>query len=392
MKIIDYKDCCGCSACIHACPKDAIAFQKDERGFLYAEIQEDRCVECGRCKTVCPILNTKAEGEQPPKAYAASSLEASSDKSSSGGIFALIAQKFIERGGVVFGTAMTEDFHVQVIGVTNVEDLIKLQGSKYVQSDMRNAFDQIKQHLDHQIPVLFSGTPCQTSAIKNVFGKRDGLYLIDLVCHGVPNEQMFRDSVAHLQSKYNHQIAQIRFRDKRYGHGVIGSVTLQNGKVKKLPAYRYDYYALFLKNNILTESCYQCPYANPNRIGDLTLCDYWNVHVHERDFYNACNQKGLNGISAVMVHTSKGAELYEAIAGSVFQKETEMRKVQANNPSLATPTKRGADYHTCMKLYQSGSWNAVSRFYYKKYRLKNWKTALYSSLPLFVKNLLKKLR
>lgn len=190
--VVEYKDCCGCGVCHEACPKNAISMVADECGYIYAKIDNNLCIDCGKCKGVCPALKNDCEVEFEKRAYAATSLDESTKKSASGGMFALFAKKVLVEGGIVFGTEMNESFDVQVIGIESEEDLPKLQGSKYVQSNMLPAFKQIKEALKTR-KVLFCGTPCQVSALKNYIGKeRENLILVDLVCHGVPNNQMFK--------------------------------------------------------------------------------------------------------------------------------------------------------------------------------------------------------
>ena len=79
------------------------------------------------------------------------------------------------------GTAVTDNFNVEVIAVENKDELYRLQGSKYVQSSMGVIYKTIKQYLINGKKVLFCGTPCQVAAVKNYIGVNENLLLVDIV-------------------------------------------------------------------------------------------------------------------------------------------------------------------------------------------------------------------
>ena len=159
--LVDKKDCSACGACAVICPKNAISIIEDDCGYLHASIDESLCVTCKKCEQVCPSLQEKAPNEFSQVAFAVSCTEAYASESASGGVFSAVAHKFIENGGVVFATTLTENFDVKVISVTSAEDIQYVVGSKYVQSNMREAIPEIKRKLSAGTPVLFCGTPCQ---------------------------------------------------------------------------------------------------------------------------------------------------------------------------------------------------------------------------------------
>ena len=389
--VVEYKDCCGCGVCHEVCPKNAISMVTDEYGYIYAKIDSTLCIDCGKCKGVCPALKNDCEVEFEKKAYVATSLDESTKKSASGGMFALFAKKVLAEGGVVFGTEMNESFDVQVIGIESEEELYKLQGSKYVQSNMLPAFKQIKEALKTR-KVLFCGTPCQVSALKNYIGKeRENLILVDLVCHGVPNNQMFKDEIDLLQKKYKGNLSGYSFRDKDYGHNVIGNLRFK-GKETKRPLYSFSspYYTAFLQNDTLRENCFDCKYANVNRPGDITICDYWGVKNEEADFYTECCDKNIVGISGVIVNTQKGEEFFEKNTDNLLYKESTIEKIQNSNGCIVHPSPKGKDSDLVKTIYKENGWKGVSRFYNKKYRKKRLVRKIYNICPSFVKKLAKK--
>lgn len=388
--VVEYKDCCGCGVCHEVCPKNAISMKTDDCGYIYASIDSSLCIDCGRCRSVCPAIKNEYEKNYTKKAYAGTSLDESTKKSTSGGIFALFAKKVLADGGVVFGTEMDESFNVQVIGISDEKDLPKLQGSKYVQSNMLPAFKQIKDAVKDK-KVLFCGTPCQVSALKNYIGKEnDNLILVDIVCHGVPNNQMFKDEIAILQKKYKGNLSGYVFRNKDYGQASIGCLEFKNGETKRLKSSCSIYYSLFYTKDIFRESCYDCTYKNINRPGDITICDYWGVQNEEPAFYNECNEKGIVGISGIIVNTQKGEAFLEENKVKLLYKESTVEKIQKANPNLVHPSKKGADSEAIRNAYKQNGWEGVSKFYRKKYRWKNFARKIYNICPNFLKNLAKK--
>lgn len=388
--VVEYKDCCGCGACHEVCPKNAISMKTDECGYVYASIDGDLCIDCGKCRSICPAIKNDHNKDFIKKTYAGTSLDGSAKESTSGGVFALFAKKVLADGGVVFGTEMDESFNVQVIGISDEKDLPKLQGSKYVQSNMLPAFKQIKDAVKDK-KVLFCGTPCQVSALKNYIGKEnDNLILVDLVCHGVPNNQMFKGEIAAFQRKYKNNLCSFKFRNKNYGQASVGSIGFKNGEVKRLNSTDSIYYSLFYTNDILRESCYNCVYSNTNRPGDITICDYWGVQNEEPAFYNECNEKGMVGISGIIVNTQKGEAFFEENKEGLLYIESTVEKIKNGNPHFTNPSKKGADSEDIRNAYKQNGWEGVSKFYRKKYRWKNFARKIYNICPNFLKNLAKK--
>lgn len=215
MVICDKESCTGCMACASVCNKNAIIPIEDDYGFIHPYVDEDVCVSCGRCAKVCPV-NVQLKYKQTDKIYACWQLdEKKRFEATSGGAFLTIAEKFIADGGVVYGAAFDDDFVVRHIRVNNADGLIRLRGSKYVQSATYGIFESVKADLQNDIRVLFSGTPCQVSALKSYLSKDfEGLYTIDIVCHGVPSPSVFRDYLAAIKEKYKKEITSVNFRYK----------------------------------------------------------------------------------------------------------------------------------------------------------------------------------
>ena len=214
-------ECCGCGLCASSCSQNCIMMSSDEEGFLYPSVQSEHCIHCGKCEKVCPVRNKeKTQRQSLKKAYAAFHRDKKIRfQSSSGGIFSAIAQEVIRQGGVVFGAAFNNAFEVEHIYVERVEDLSKLRGSKYVQSAMGETYKNVLNFLKSGRLVLFSGTPCQVSALKLFLNEKyENLITVDVICHGVPSPDVWKKYVNYRKRKDSRaELKEVYFRDKSGG-------------------------------------------------------------------------------------------------------------------------------------------------------------------------------
>lgn len=309
-KITALKNCSGCHACYNACPTGCISMEYDSEGFLYPKIDNEKCINCGKCDNVCPVINEYKAGEKG-KAYACINKDESvREKSSSGGVFGLIAEHVLDNGGVVFGAAFDEDFNVEHIKVDNKEDLDRLRGSKYVQSSIGTAFKQAKECLDDGRLVLFTATPCQISGLKAYLGRDyDNLILQDIVCHGVPSPKVWQKYIAFREKSAGAKTRRMLFRHKKYGwktYSLLFEFTNNKEYVKIL---HDDFYMKgFLANLYLRPSCYECHSKSVCRQSDITLADFWGIE-------NVMSEMDDNkGTSLVLVNSEKGQKIFEKIS------------------------------------------------------------------------------
>ena len=392
--------CCGCSACENVCPVSAIKMISDESGQLYPEIDKNKCVDCSLCSKVC-CENNSVSQRTPIKVYAASYKNTRiSKKSSSGGIFPAIAEDIIKVGGVVYGTCLDHAFKASVIGIDKSSDLPKLQGSKYVSSNMGNVYEEIEGQLKSGRKVLFSGVPCQVAAVKQYLRKDySNLLTVDIVCHGTPSQKMFLDYLEFIQKKRDIQIKDFIFRDKDVGQDVTGKVVYKQDHLGKvvykqdhLRAYRSSYYKLFLNCSIFRENCYHCKFAAPERVGDITLCDYWGVDEEDPDFIQTVKQANLVGISGVMVNTDAGMNCIARIEKQLLKKSTTYDKVRKNNPQLNHPSHITPEHNEVIELYCKHGYEAVDGYYYKKYKAKILTSTVGQLLPGDIKKKMVKMK
>lgn len=311
IKLHREQDCCGCSACEQVCARHAISLQNDKKGFLYPVIDVTACNQCGLCNAVCPIRN---EGEQriPSYTYAVKNKDEKVRlDSSSGGLFSILAEQTINKGGKVYGALFDENWNVVHSSVAKAEDIFKMRGSKYVQSILNNTFKYVKADLKTGMPVLFSGTPCQVAGLLR-FLKKDyeNLTTVDFVCHGVPSPQIWKDylkettaawkstagkSTVSMPLNLMSTIKDIRFRDKSNGWEKFRFVlklaeASAEGKKSSVSTiiddyiWENDYMRLFLDNYILRPSCHECHFRNGKSGSDYTIADYWQVGRFYPDF------------------------------------------------------------------------------------------------------------
>ena len=224
IKIVNPADCSGCTACASICPHDAIIMKPDAMGFLYPEVDVDKCVECGLSENVCAFNEhyDRSENLSVPLAYGARHKDMNEVKTSrSGAAFIALSDAVLRAGGVVYGAGYEGHFRVVHKRAVTKEERDEFKGSKYVQSDLTGIFRQVKNDLKNGLTVLFSGTPCQTAGLASYIGKkkiRENLFLVDIVCHGVPSPYVWRDFLDYIERKQGADICWVNFRDKqKYG-------------------------------------------------------------------------------------------------------------------------------------------------------------------------------
>ena len=309
MIICDDKKCTGCAACFNVCPKGCIAMTFNERNELSPTIDADKCVNCGACQRVCPV-NKLVEKIPSAKCYACYAPE-ERDSSSSGGIAAELAKLFISKGDCVCG-AVYENGTVHHKIVESEEELPKLKGSKYVQSYIDDIYKQIKVKLKDK-NVLFVGTPCQVAGLRNFVGRSDRLYCVDLICHGGTSHR-------YLDAILPKKDGELSFRK----NGDI-AVRLDDDVVK----YSGESIAAFLKMMSYRECCYSCRYADTERVGDITLGDFWGI----KDF-----PETEKGVSIALVNTEKGTAMFDAIKSGLYCEERQLNEALGGNPQLSRPS------------------------------------------------------
>lgn len=332
LQITDKSKCCGCNACVQRCPKQCIVMHEDEEGFLYPQVDVTLCVDCGLCEKVCPML-AQNDVKKALQIFAAKNKnEHQRLRSSSGGIFILLAEQTIKMGGVVFGARFDKNWEVEHCYVETIEELEPLMRSKYVQSRIGNTYKEAEQFLKEGRRVLFVGTSCQISGLHRFLRKDyNNLLSVDFICHGVPSPGIWRKYLQEIKNnalqseatgkntvlpfslKSMPVITGINFREKglggygwkKFGFVVHGKSPLkgdQNSVLLSVDFGKDIYMKGFLRNLYLRPSCYNCLVKSGKSQSDLTIGDFWGISKLKPEIDDD------KGIGAILVYTHKGIE------------------------------------------------------------------------------------
>lgn len=343
VSILEKNKCTGCGLCKNICPFGAIEMLPDNEGFLRPVIN-DKCTSCGLCSKKCPALSKELKTNKKFKAFAVWSNDKLRPLGSSGGVFPALAEHFIDNGGVVFGAAFEPSCRkLSHQKVENKKDLIKLYKSKYVQSDTKETYKEVKECLEQGKNVLYCGCPCQVDALKTFLGKDyDTLLTVDILCHGAPSPYAYNKFLDEVSK--GREVVAVDFRDKTPGWGTLIRVDFSDGTLHH-DLYNGNYFRAFLSGIAMRESCYTCPYSQENRPGDITIGDFWGV----ADFKENWNDK--KGTSIVLVNNKKGEKEIKNIKKSIsriekvpYEKTIEICKKY--NGALLFPT-RPHKMHKC---------------------------------------------
>ena len=326
--------CTGCSACVNICPNKCIKLASHEDGFLYPEVDYSKCINCSQCEKVCPVKH-KPEFKCSITAFAVKNKNDSERaSSSSGGVFPLLAEVILKRNGIVFGAAYRKDFSVHHIAVENKSSIHCLQGAKYVQSELGTCFKEIKKQLISGRIVLFSGTPCQCLGLNSYLGKSyDNLYMVDVICHGVPSPKAWQSYIEYRCRKENNGVRpiNINMRSKKSGWSRYGYSTefyYRQDHITNINNKQDFFMKAFIGNICLRNSCSSCIAKGVQRCTDFTLGDYWGIWNQHPEFDDD------KGTSVLFVYTDKGSKLFNVIRDKIECLEVEIEDAYHENGSL----------------------------------------------------------
>ena len=330
------EDCCGCTACMNVCPKNAITMSSDKQGFYYPKIDSDKCIDCGLCRKTCQFGWKEINGAyNSVNCYAVKHKDSSVIKASrSAGAFTALSDCILTVGGVIYGAVLNSDMTVSHNRAEIEKQRNQFRESKYVQSDLTGVFAKVADDLSANKTVMFSGTGCQCDGLRSFLQTKridmGNLLLVDIVCHGVPSPQMFAEYIKWNERKVKSAIKNFKFRDKRkynWSDG-IEKLSFANGKT----IYQ-DYFTGYIFTNFARTSCYNCKYTTPYRNSDITLADFWGSE-------NSCPEftDYKNGCSLVLIHSEKGKDLFKKIQDTIDFKEIDIDKCL--QPRLQTPREK----------------------------------------------------
>lgn len=371
---IKNNQCTGCGLCAEKCPKNCILMVENEEGFRFPQIDSTKCVECGLCILSCPvIIEVDVLYSKYERSYYCGIIKDKEIliKSSSGGVFGVLAEYVIAIGGFVCGCIYTDNLEAVHKLTNQKQDIIKMYGSKYVQSRVEHCFPEIQKHLKAKEIVMFTGTACQVAALRLYLNEDySNLFCVEILCHGVPSSGLFRKYKEYLEKRLRGKVQDIRFRDKRRdGWGSEHRTCIiykKNGKLYEKRPILPAYFSAFFYGLNLRESCYQCRFATSERVADLTIGDFWGS-------WNKYRKRFHEGISVVGVNTAKGYKFFENITDKFkfLEKLTENEAIISNDNfthPINRPIERNFFYEGILKEGYNGLWKRT--YFSKSYRKK----------------------
>lgn len=343
LNILNPNQCCGCTACASICPKHAIEMKPDSLGFMYPFVEKSKCVNCGLCEKVCSFNDNydKSDNLDSSIVFGARHKDMSELQTSrSGAAFIALSDVILNRGGVVYGAGYKDHFRVAHKRAETKAERDEFKGSKYVQSDLGNVFNDVKYDLMQQRDVLFSGTSCQVAGLKSFLkfsAKKylDHLFTVDIVCHGAPSPYIWRDYLAFLEQKLNKRATAVNFRDKqKFGWYAHQESFDFGGEYLTTKSYTYTFY----QHIMFRKSCAICHFANVKKPGDVTIADFWGWEKVDATF-NADDK----GASLVLCNTEKGLRLFSDAKEKMNVIESDLETCVQYNLQKPTPAHKYRD-------------------------------------------------
>lgn len=355
-RICPHDECTGCMACESVCSHQAIKIEKNAMGFFYPKKDMEKCIGCGLCEKSCPN-NIAPEYHNPLSSCVASAVNSEEQQTStSGGMASVIARHILNIGGVVYGCTSNDASQIRHIRVSTLKEVDSLKGSKYVQSDMTGIMRSIKEDLNNGLKVLFIGTPCQVAGLLTSLRKPyDNLFTVDFVCHGVPSQQLLNDIVGHDHPSSEDKPLKINFRykdEKGESHYGIKLIS-QDGDTVYQEDYPNNHYITgFLGGMYYRDSCYQCHYAKGERVSDITLGDYWDREKNYTEIHH-----GKDGLSMMLINTSKGESLRTAVVDMTKMQAVETDSLVSRSGQLRNPMPKNIYYSDFKTEYISSGYS-----------------------------------
>lgn len=330
-EIVQKNLCFGCSACEQKCPVGAISMVRNKHGFLYPVIDNSKCINCGKCRSICPALNNKKQKTTPiNEAYAVRYKD--SVKCASGGAFYAFANTFNNMNEYIAGTVWNEEFIPETIVSEKETDIKRMLGSKYVNGGTGNSFSETLKLLKKNSKVLFSGTPCQIAGLYAFLGKDyDNLITVEILCHGGGSPLAWTQYINYANKKYNKKIIDSKTQNTK------GKITLyfEDGTNVVENIHRdNEYTPVYMDGRIKRDCCCICPFMGRVRNADIIIGDIWAKWA---------SKEREKGISLVILNSQKGKWLFNKINWDYCEKfdlnsknNDPLNKINNNIPAYNT--------------------------------------------------------
>ncbi len=316
--------CSGCGACSTVCDFGAVRLKMDSTGFFQAEIDDEKCTHCGKCRKVCMRFADEICGVNLYSAglYALQSADRKVLRNSaSGGIAHELALMALQNNETVSGAAYNRKKNIaEHILVRETDDLRKLDGSKYLQSNTMRAFRSIAERAreDSDSRFCIFGLPCQIAGFRlaaEMLKIRDRVLLVELFCHGVPTYKLWEKELDRVSNKIGtRQFKNVRFRDKSIDWHNYCLIVRSADRLFRGKRERELFWQVYFESILLGDSCYQCRFRKEESCADIRLGDYWGPKY----------QFNKEGVSAVYVCTPEGEKAVRDLieSGRVRELET----------------------------------------------------------------------
>lgn len=389
----DFADnkCCGCGACVNACPTYALKIGENKTGFIVPVINEDKCIGCEKCIKVCPYHYLDVSPTSLEVYAVVNKSESTLVNSSSGGVFPELAKRVLKDGGLVFGCTLDGEFKARHIAVDSEEKLISIMRSKYIQSYTGDCYRQVKTALKNGKKILFSGTPCMVAGLKSFLGKdsnNQNLITIDVVCHGISSQALFNDYLENLNKKLHTPVLKYTFRSKdKAKNGMQWKVsyeTCRNKYVRNWPEDSYNYY--YMMGYTHRDSCYECPFASPHRYSDITLCDYWNWDKYSLPF------ETNDSVSGVIVNSNKGSVFFNKVKQQFRLAQSDFESLSRYNGGLVQHGDKPKKRDEIINLWKNGGYEILDAYFKENNMRQILKYRILRMIPYKVVQLLHKLK
>lgn len=337
------KNCTGCSACVNACPKKCITLKPNAYGELTPVIGKE-CIKCGKCKNVCP-QNNEIKTNYPINCFVAWNKDASlRSLSTSGAVSTTLGINFVKKGGTVYGCYYDEELNLKHYRATTIEEVNKFRGSKYSQSYIGNILEKVKEDLLNKKDVLFVGTPCQVSGLLSYLGKDyDTLLTVDLVCHGTPPNTYLKEHIQDVLNNQNLKVNNINFREKNDYYLKLSN---SNTILYKNKWTKDNYLYAFMNNLTQKEACFNCKYASPLRVSDITIGDFWGIGTIEE--FNKSKIK----TSLILINNKAKQDLFNKYKDGLYLETRPIIEAIIGNGQLQYHTKKDIYTNDFKKLYK----------------------------------------
>lgn len=342
--------CTGCAACHDVCPMGCINITTNRWGFLVPKVDKSKCINCEKCIKICPYINTRYPEVTRHVYMAYNKDDIERHFGSSGSIMLVLARFVLNKGGVVYGARFDQNLKLFHSRETTIEGVKCLSKSKYIQSNTVDIYKKVAIDIKSGRNVLFVGTPCQTQALRNYLYNNDNdkLILVDFLCHGVPSQELFDKAIMDFEDKYSCKVTNFSFREKTEKKFRNYKISYTKDGVEQSmigPEDDFPFYCGYLKYYPFRESCYECKFANINRVSDITIGDLWGME------FTGELEEFKKGYSLIYTNNLHGNEILQLVKENLFLKEFDLGDKRTENFTYKKHTIKTKEHKLFKFLY-----------------------------------------